>query len=139
MYQRIMVPVDLAHVEKLEKALTFAADLSRQYGAEMVVVGASGTEPSAVARSPEEYATKLAAFAQEAGARLQVPKLTSAPMHLHDVTIDLDKKLIGKAREIGADLVVMGSHRPGLAEHLIASNAGYVAMHAPVSVMIVRD
>jgi nucleotide-binding universal stress UspA family protein len=31
MYSRIMVPVDLAHIERLEKALATAADLAKHY------------------------------------------------------------------------------------------------------------
>src|SRR3546814_11342159 len=51
-----------------------------------------------------------------------------------DPAIDLDERLGREAHEIGADLIVMGSHVPGFAEHLFASNAGYLASHAEISV-----
>lgn len=137
MYKRIMVPVDLAHAEALDKALTTAGDLARHYDASLVLVGATGSEPSAVARSPEDFARRLAAFASRIGDRFGV-QTTSDPLHLHDVTVDLDPKLTRHATEIGADLIVMASHVPGVADYLFGSNAGHVAQHAPMSVMVVR-
>ncbi len=138
MYTRIMVPVDLAHPDRLEKALGTAADLARHYDAELTLVGATGTEPGSVARSPEDFAARLDRFAAGASERLGIG-IDAAALHLHDVSIDLDRALIRKAADLGADLVVMASHKPGAAEYLFGSNAGYLAQHAPVSVMVVRD
>jgi nucleotide-binding universal stress UspA family protein len=138
MFRRIMVPVDLTHADRLEKALKLSAELAGSGGAEVVFVGVTGTEPSAVARSPEEFAQKMARFAEETGARLGLRGARGVAIHLHDVTVELDRALIAKAREIDADLVVMASHVPGGLEHWIASNAGYVAAHAPMSVFVVR-
>ena len=42
------------------------------------------------------------------------------------------------AKEIGADLIVMGSHRPELADYLLGANAAKVVRHADCSVMVVR-
>jgi nucleotide-binding universal stress UspA family protein len=138
MYERILAPVDLAHPDRIEKALKSAADLASHYGADLVLVGVTGIEPSTVAHTPEEYATKLAAFADEAGARLG-HAMRSETVRVHDLTIDLDKTIARKAVEIGADLIVMASHRPGVSEYIFGSNAGHVAQHAPVSVFVVRD
>jgi nitrite reductase (NADH) large subunit len=46
--------------------------------------------------------------------------------------------LFEDGREISADLVVMASHVPGLAEHLFASNAGSFASYSDASVLVVR-
>ena len=40
--------------------------------------------------------------------------------------------------ETESDLVVVASHIPGFPEYLFASNAGYLAMHATVSVFVIR-
>lgn len=138
MYERILAPVDLAHPDRIEKALRSAADLSRHYGAELVLVGVTGNEPSSVAHNPEEFATKLAAFAEAAATRLAHP-MRSEVVRVHDLTVNLDGAIIRKAAEIEADLVVMASHKPGAGEYLFGSNGGHVAQHAPVSVFVVRD
>jgi nucleotide-binding universal stress UspA family protein len=137
MFQRIMIPVDLAHPAHFERALDVAADLARRCGADLVLVGATGTEPGAVARTPAEFKAKIEGFASGFATRASIPARAESIV-LHDVTVDLDRALIAKAGELGADLIVMGSHVPGALEHLIASNAGYVAAHAPISVFVVR-
>ena len=65
MFNSIMVPVDLAHLDALEKPLTVAADMARHYNAQLCYVGVTTSQPSSVARTPEEYEQKLKAFAQE--------------------------------------------------------------------------
>lgn len=137
MYKKIMVPVDLSHTDKLEKAIATAADLSKHYKASAQLVGVTATAPSSVAHNPEEFTKKLEEFAAAEGKKRGVEfgahAITSA-----DPTIDLDDKLGREAHDIGADLIVMGSHVPGFAEHLFSSRAGYLASHTDISVFIVR-
>ena len=137
MYTRIMVPVDLAHVDKLSKALETAAKIAKGDSATIVYAGVGTTAPSAVAHTPEEFAAKLDAFVAEQRAAHGITAEAHA-MRSHDVAIDLADKLIEAARELRADLVVMASHVPGAGDHVFHSNAGHVAAHAPVSVFIVR-
>jgi nucleotide-binding universal stress UspA family protein len=42
------------------------------------------------------------------------------------------------AREVEADLIIMASHRPELADYLLGSNAANVVRHADCSVLVVR-
>ena len=49
MFKRIMVPIDLTHADKLEKALDVAGDLAAHYGSTLVYVGVTAPSPSAVA------------------------------------------------------------------------------------------
>jgi nucleotide-binding universal stress UspA family protein len=138
MYQRIMVPVDLAHAGRLEKALACAADLSKHYGIPISYVGVVSTLPSGVGHRPEEYRDELKAFAK---AQVESHGLISGDGEAfisHDPAVDLHHTLIEAARKVGADLIVMASHVPGLPEHVISSHAGAVASHADVSVFIVR-
>ena len=137
MYRKIVVPVDLAHAETLEKALSVSADLARHYHAELHYVGVTASTPGAIAHNPEEFAAKLQAFAAEQGAARGVDIIADA-VTSPDPVRDLDDTLRRTVDELGADLVVMGSHVPGFAEHIFASNAGYLANHASVSVLVVR-
>ncbi|MFN3262796.1 MAG: universal stress protein [Pikeienuella sp.] len=137
MFSRIMVPVDLGHKDRLRRALDAAGKLAKAEGAEIVFVGVTGTAPGAVARSPEAYRERLDAFAAEESGALGVPASADAVI-AHDPAVDLGAALVEEIPRLGADAVVMASHLPGLAEHVFASNAGYVASHAPVSVFVVR-
>ncbi|KAA5605602.1 universal stress protein [Roseospira marina] len=137
MYSRIMVPVDLAHQDAVTKAMDQAADLSKLYDAPVSVVGVTVSQPTAVARSPDEYAEKLKAFvedhAQRTGARLEAHPVVS-----HDPAVDLDDLLREQAESMGADLVVMASHIPRFSDMVFGSHADSFVRHSDVSVFVVR-
>lgn len=137
MYKTIMVPVDLGHSEQLDKAISTAADLAKVYGSKAVLVGVTQSSPTEVARTPKAFAEKLAAFAQARSEALGVSFAHHTEIS-HDIAVDLDDVLERTIETLSADLVVMASHQPGFAEHLFASNAGYLASHAKVSVFVVR-
>lgn len=134
MYSRIMVPIDLQHVSELGKAIDTAAGLASQYSAELIFVGVSGAEPNKVARFPREYVERLETFAEAESERTGVAITTDAVPD-HDVAVELSAHLVKEAQRLGADLIVMATHRPTI----FGSHAGYVAQHAPVSVMVVRS
>ena len=137
MYQKIMVPTDLAHLDQLEKALATAADLSKHYGATVLYVGVTTSTPGPVAHTPEEFSAKLERFAEEQADRHKITAASRTCIS-HDPASDLDDVLMQAIKDEGADLVVMASHVPGLPEHIFASNAGSIASHADVSVLVVR-
>jgi nucleotide-binding universal stress UspA family protein len=137
MYTKIMVPVDLAHVERLGKALDTAADLAKRYGVPACYVGVTASTPSQVAHTPQEHDEKLARFGAEQAAKHGIEAET-ASYTSHDPAVDLGEKLLEAVKDTRSDLIVMASHVPGLPEHLFASNAGAVASHAHVSVFVIR-
>ena len=132
-----MVPVDLEHVERLDKALRTAADLAGHYGATVTYVGVAAGTPGRVAHNPEEFARKLEAFAAEQGGR-HGHAARSRAVTSHDPAADLDGKLLEAARDTGADLVVVASHVPGFADAIWPSHGGSLASHAEASVLVVR-
>ncbi len=137
MFNRIMVPVDLAHLETQEKSLTAAADLARHYDAALCYVSVTSSQPSAVARTPEEYLEKLQTFARE-----------HAPDNSHrpdsrvyksvDPVADLDDILVQAIEEVDADLVVMGTHLPRHLDIVMPANGSKIASHTRASVFLVR-
>ncbi|MDQ0313932.1 universal stress protein [Amorphus orientalis] len=137
MFKKIMLPIDLEHVEQLEKAVQVGIDLARLYESTVCLVGVTTEAPSAVAHNPDEFAQKLQRFASELSEHQGLP-IESVAYAAHDPSVDLDKTLMGAAAEVGADLVVMASHVPGFPEHFFASHGGHMASHAPMSVMVVR-
>lgn len=137
MFKTILVPVDLAHAETLEKALGVSADLAKHYDAKITYVGVTSASPGKVAHTPQEFEEKLGRFAA-AQSELRGIEAAAHPVVSHDPTIDLDKTLLRTAGELGADLIVMASHVPGLADYIWPSNGGTVASHAEASVMVVR-
>ncbi len=137
MYHKIMVPIDLAHIELIEPTLETVADLAQHYDAEVCYVGITSSAPNSVARTPEQFTQKLDAFAQKrAGVHGQ-------PVSTHtivspDPIADLDDDLIRAIKEVGADLVVMPTHPPKKLDVIMPSHGGKVATHTDVSVFLVR-
>ncbi len=137
MYKQIMVPVDLTHIEHLQKALQTAADLAKHYGSPVTYVGVTPETPSPVAHNPTEYAQKLEAFAQEQASK-HGHSASSKAYASTDPAIDINDTLIKAVRETGADLVVMQSHVPNVTDYIWPSHGGSVASHSDVSVFLVR-
>ena len=139
MYKKIMVPVDLEHVEKIEKALDTAAELARIYDIPVCYVAVHGRVPNRVATSPEKFDAELSMFAHEQRDKYEIETACKSVTSV-DVPVELDDKLIGAVDEVEADLVVMASHVPGVADHLhlLSSNAAKIVKNTSVSVFVVR-
>ncbi len=137
MFQSIMVPVDLAHLDQLTRAREIAAGVARQSGATVTYVGVTTSAPSPVAHTPEEFAAKLDAFAA-AEAEAHGHTAAAKAITSHDPSIDLNDTLLNAATDLGADLIVIASHIPTLADHLWPSHGGQIAKRATASVFVVR-
>lgn len=137
MFKKIMVPVDLAHVEALEKSLTVAADLARHYGAALCYVSVTSSQPGAVARTPEEYEKKLQAFAQGHAADT-TNRPTVRVYNSPDPIADMDDTLAQAIIDLGADLVVMATHLPKHLDAIMPANGSKVAAHTRASILLVR-
>lgn len=137
-YNKIMVPVDLAHSERLEKAVTTAADVAELYDIPICFVGITAEAPTEVAHTPEEYSKRLEQFGAAQAKARGVRMVETAAYPSHDPAVQLDGMLLKAAAETRSDLIVMASHVPGVPEHLFSSHAGAVAAHAGVSVFVIR-
>lgn len=139
MYSKILVPVDLAHTEKMSKALDTAIDIAKHYSATLCYITVTNTAPSAAAHTPEELAEKLSTFAQEQGSSHGI-ETDSKVLSTADTAVELDDRLLDAIKDTGADLVIMASHSPGIGDklHILHSNAANIVKHSDVSVFVVR-
>ena len=141
MFKTILVPVDLAEVETARPAIERAVALAD---------GADGTirlihvrsllpvtymefvPPTFETEQQQDAETKLAEVA--AGVPLPAERV-SAVVRLGSVY----NEILEEADSMGADLVVVGSHRPTMATYLLGSNASTIVRHARCSVLVVRS
>lgn len=139
MYTKILVPVDLAHTDKMVKALNTAIDMAKHYKATLCYVSVTNTTPSAAAHSPQELEEKLKVFAEEQGTSHDIAT-DSMVIEAKDTAVELDDKLIEAIKKTGADLVVMASHEPGIGDklHILHSNGAKIVKHSDISVFVVR-
>ncbi len=138
MFNHIMVPVNLAEKENLDRAITVACDLGLRHAAQVTLVSVSGGLSAPVSHSTKEYGRKLDKFADEVSQKHGV-KIATLNIPSPDPSVEVDTHLRHAIDTLGADLVVIASHMPGWTEYFVSSHGGKLASHAPVSVMVVRD
>lgn len=137
MFNKIMVPVDLAHLKVIEPSLQAAADMAHYYQAEVCYVGVTAVTPGSVARTPEEYAQKLEAFAKARG-KIHGQPVSSKTISRVDPTADLVDTLVEAIDQVGADLVVMPTHAPHHLDIVMPANGSQVASRTDASIFLVR-
>jgi len=137
MYTNLLVPVDLAHGDVGAHIVELARAIGGP-GAQVTILHVLDAVPSFVAAQiPRE-----AVDAHWTDARAKITALAHA--------IDKDAKVVirqgpaanailQEAEAIGADAIVLGSHRPDLSDYLIGSTAARVVRHAQCSVIVDRS
>ena len=100
-------------------------------------LGVSSTLPTRVTQNPAEYKKVLEAFVDNEARSRDIEASTHMVLS-HDPAVELNTAILRAIHDSGADLVVMGTHIPGIMEHIFSSHGGWIASHAPVSVMLVR-
>ncbi|MEJ6392522.1 universal stress protein [Gymnodinialimonas sp. 2305UL16-5] len=138
MYSKILVPVDLDHIDKLAKALDAAAQAAQASSGTVVYVNVVDAVPTPSPRTEgERMAERLKAFTKEQAEAHGIATQDHVALR-GDLHLNVGSDIIRTAKEAECDLIVMASHIPGIRDHFLSSNAGYVASHAPISVHIVR-
>ena len=141
MYKEILLPVDLNDDCSWRKALPTAIALARTFQAHlsvMTVVPDFGMSivgqyfpPDFEKKALSDANARLHAFIHE-----HMPDdLTGKHIVAHGT---IYQEILSMADEIGADLIVMDSHRPELKDYLLGPNASKVVRHARQSVLVVR-
>ena len=140
MYKNILVPIDIAEQSSWRKALPTAVELVKSFGGQL--------HAATVVRDIDAILqTQYSLLAYEkliADAERQLAALLSAnvPSELKPRSIvgqgSIYAEILRIAQAVGADLIVMASHRPAMKDYLIGANAARVVRHAACSVLVVR-
>jgi nucleotide-binding universal stress UspA family protein len=141
MYKTILLPIDLAQESSWKKALPVTVSLCETYGAALHLVTVVPDLAHGMVRQyfPDDYEEKIRQGAQDNMQTFIAEHLAGQDVTSHLVNGPIYQRIIETAEKIGADLIVMGSHRPELADYLIGPNAARVVRHTACSVMVVRE
>lgn len=140
MLGKILLPIDLAEAEMTRLALDGARVLAQAFHSELRLVNVRSVVPIAfLDYVPEDFdrqirdgiEKEMAAFADEIGyARERVStKVLFGPIH---------HMILAEAEDWGADMILLCSHRPGMARFLMGSTASAIVQRAKCSVWVVR-
>ena len=141
MFKTILVPVDLGEESSWRKALPAAVLHARSEGGNLVLMTVVPDFGENIVESyfPADFADKAMA---KAGADLEAFRAAHVPGDVPSKAMvrtgNIYHEIITAAGEIGADLIVMASHRPALSDYLLGPNAARVVRHARCSVLVVR-
>lgn len=141
MFKEILLPVDLGTDTGWETAVPKALALVQTFGARlhvmtvvpdfgMSVVGSFFPE-GFEARAIEAARTRLHAWTAD-----HLPGVTVQHIVGHGTVY---QEILAAADAVGADLILMASHRPELRDYLLGPNAARVVRHARCSVLVVRE
>ena len=141
MASKILVPIDVHEESSWQEVLPIAIERARKDGTGLtmmtVVQHVEINMPGVPA--PEKIYPQLRAAARE---RLEGIVQGAAPGDLPIEYVvregSVYREVLRVAEEIGADLIILASHRPALRSFLLGANAARVVRHAPCSVYVVR-
>jgi nucleotide-binding universal stress UspA family protein len=140
MFKKILIPIDLTELTIAKPALDAAVELALQSKGALrlitieTLLPASFMEyvPPEFDKSQEERAFRAL---EEVSAGLAIPRESiSYTVRFGGIYVEI----LAEADDWGADLIVVGSHRPSMATYLIGSNAKTIVRHAKCSVLVIR-
>ena len=142
MYKNILVAIDLDDEPSCRKPLLSAVELARTFGARLhVLTVVREVEAIMLARSaPLAYDLIATDLENQLGAlirRVNASDLNPNILVTHGASIYAE--ILRVAEEAGADLVVVGSHRPAMKDYLLGTNSARVVRHAHCSVLVARE
>ncbi len=136
MYKSILVPIDLSDFNKGEACI----EIARKIGGadcEIHLLNVVEEVPTYVAvelpegllqKNIDSARQKLSEMATAEGGHCDAQVRSG---HAHRTILDT-------AYDTEAELVIVGSHRPGLQDYLLGSTAARVVRHATCSVLVIR-
>ena len=137
MYRNILVPVDLSHEDTTRRILELGKRLCSEDGT-LTVLNVLPDIPTYVetyipegikeSREKDQREMLDRAVAQ-AGIEKANVRLTHGAPHM---------RILEEIDEVKPDLVIIGSHRPGMSDYFLGSTAGRVVRHAGCSVLVDR-
>jgi len=142
MYKKILVPVDLGESDMAKLAMDAAVALARTGSeAQLRLVTVQPLVPIAfVDYIPPNFDEEMREVAEKDLADLALK--VDLPRERVSSTVRFGAvypEVLAEAEDWGADLVVVGSHRPTMATYLLGSNAKTIVRHAKCSVLVVRQ
>ena len=142
MYKNILLSVDTCDESTWRRALPTAVEYCRAFGAKLHVVTVVPDVGSGAVNQffPQDFEQRLL---EETGGQLKRLLSEQLPTDLEAEPITsygtVYHEIITTAERVGADLIIMASHRPTLRDYLIGPNAIRVVRHFDGSVLVVRD
>ncbi|OUS08142.1 universal stress protein UspA [Rhodobacterales bacterium 52_120_T64] len=141
MFKSILLPIDLNEPSSWEKSIPVAIDMAKTYGAQLRVMTVIPDFGKSIVGSyfPAGFSDKALADTMATLEKLVV-EVFSTDVNVESIARhgSVYKEVLEVADLVGADLIVLTSHRPARSDYLLGPNAARVVRHAKQSVFVVR-
>ena len=141
MFQNILVAIELDHDAQNDELLRVASDIASFDGAKVNLLNVIAAAPAVVSQFLPESFEKMAFEKIEKDLTAQASKIKLAD-GAATVSVrfgDVYQEILAHANKIGADLVIVASHKPDVADYLLGSTAARIVRHATCSTLVVRQ
>ena len=141
MFKKILVPVDLAEPDLTRPALDTAVAMARNTNGSVRIVNVLPMTPVMLAEYvPPDFDTQQRQSAED-GLKKLTEECGLAADRVSGIVRQggIYHEVIEEAKAVGADLIVMTSHRPDMRSYFLGSNAGHVVRYASCSVLVLRN
>ena len=136
MYKTILLPIDLSEMQRGKMMIDVAQKLATK-GTRIRLVNVVVDIPAFVAAEVPNDVIKTAMKT----AKETLDALIRAAGIKADSEVRSGKpgpSILSSAEECDADLIIIGSHKPGLQDYFLGSTAARVVRHAQCSVLVMR-
>ncbi len=141
MFSKILVPIDPNEAEFAGVAVDHAAALAKQSNGTVRLVGVTPMLTGYVTEFlPADYDIVAERDAQEK--LIVLANMAKAHGATADTVVRIGSvytEVIEEAKDWGADLIVVSSHRPTMSTYFLGSNAAQIVRHAMCSVLVLRE
>lgn len=136
MYNKILVPVDMAHLAESDAIIEIAKEHAAENSRIVLLHVIEDVPNYAAIELPTDFREKAIADVTKDLTKLADHNGIEAEIevrygHSYGTILDV-------AENLGVDLIIITSHRPGLKDYFLGSTASRVVRHANCSVLIVR-
>ncbi len=140
MFKNILVAVDLEDDIHIDDLLRFAADTANAQGAKVHLLHVIGAAPAVVSQFlPESYETMASEKIETDLAALAAKVDLAEGAAASSVRFGgVYQEILAHASKIGADLIIVTSHKPNVGDFLLGTTAARVVRHAACSVFVIR-
>ena len=136
----VMVPIDVTQTGTAANALAMARKLLDPQDDKLILLNVVEELPTYVAAQvPANILKEIVSHARNT--LTQIVEDHKLPPETEILVTDgyASRKILDVAKERHADVIVIASHDPGIADYLLGSVASRVVRHAHCSVLVVRN
>ncbi len=141
MFNNILVAVDLEHDTPVDDLLRIASDIANTYGAQVHLLNVIGAAPAVVSQFlPENYESMVSEQIEKDLAVLAAKVDLAEGAAASSVRFGgVYQEILAYAAKIGADLIIVASHKPNVGDYLLGTTAARIVRHASCSTLVVRQ